>query len=72
MHQNLFLNTPDINEYIFYDQEPCGPAVCANALEIVFDHSRHLILPFLLQRLVAWQYAKMHQNLSLTTPEVLK
>jgi hypothetical protein len=60
MHQNLFLNTPNIKKYIFENKEPFGPAVCANALELVIDHSKRFILPFLLQSLVAWQYAKMH------------
>jgi hypothetical protein len=40
MHQNRFLNTPDIKKYLFYELDSGGLEVCANASKHVFNHSR--------------------------------
>jgi hypothetical protein len=38
--QNLFFTNPDTKKYHFDDHAPCCLAVCGNALELDFYHSR--------------------------------
>jgi hypothetical protein len=73
MHQKVFLTTPDVEKYLFYELDSGGLEVCANASKHVFNHSRRKKNIFFKNlMLVVWKYAQMHQNTFLTTQEVNK